>query len=331
MSQKLRLTVACGDYEIVRALKEGAVQADGLELIFLTGMGSREFISRMEQRLEFDVCEIGVTSCATAHDRGAELTAIPVFLHRRFRHGFAFVNQAAGIAMPQDLHGRKVGGMLQPAANTWIRGILEEHYGIDLEKIRWVGDPREAERFGSRAKFPIEMPVSRRPLEEQLAEGEIAALISPALPKLLLQHDPRIGFLFPNYKDAEIDYFRKTGIFPIMHLVAVKRAIVERYPWVTTNLVKAFEQAKRISYRRLVNPRIVPLAWYRWASQEQEDILGRDPWAYGLTAPNRKNIETLLRYMLRQGLIEREIAVDALFAAYDAESAFAIAEDEAGL
>ena len=331
MPQKLRLTVACGDYEIVRALKEGLVQADGLELIFLTGMGSREFISRMEQRSEFDVCEMGVTSCATAYERGASFTAIPVFLHRRFRHSFIFVSRVAGVVAPRDLQGRKVGGMIQPAANTWIRGILDEHYGVDLTKVTWVSDHREAAQFGSRARFSFQMPASRQPLEELLAAGEIAALISPSLPKLLLQHDPRIGYLFPNYKDVEIDYFRKTGIFPIMHLVAVKREIVERYPWVTTNLVKAFEQAKRLSYRRLINPRIVPLAWYRWASQEQEDILGPDPWAYGLGPANRKNIETLLRYMLRQGLIERAIEVDALFADYDADSAFASAEDEAGL
>ena len=331
MPGKVRLTVACGDYEIVRALKEGAVTADGLDLVFLTGMGSREFISRMAQRMEFDVCETGVTSYAMSHCRDAALTAIPVFLHRRFRHGFVFVNTAAGIKTPKDLIGRRVGGMLQPAANTWMRGILEEHYGVALEEVKWVGDSREAEQFMPPKAFRHELAPIQKSLEDLLAEGDLAALISPSLPKLLLKRDPRIGYLFPNYKNVELDYFRKTGIFPIMHLVAIKQEIVVKYPWVTTNLTKAFEQAKRIAYRRLINPRIVPLAWYRWAVEEQEEVLGPDPWAYGLEAANRKNLETLLGYMLRQGLVERKIGLDELFAEYDPVSAFGQAGEEIGL
>lgn len=329
MSGKVRLTVACGDYEIIRALKEGVVTADGLDLVFLTGMGSREFIARMTQRTEFDVCEMGVTSYAMSRCRDGALTAIPVFLHRRFRHGFVFVNAAASINTPKDLMGRRVGGMLQPAANAWMRGILEEHYGVVLEKVRWVGERREAEQFTLPKAFPLEMAPAQKSLEDLLIEGDLAAMISPSLPKALLKRDPRVGYLFPNYKEVEIDYFQKTGIFPIMHLVTVKREIVEKYPWVTTNLTKAFEQAKRIAYRRLINPRIVPLAWYRWTAKEQEEILGSDPWAYGLDAANKKNLDTLLGYMLRQGLIDRKLRVEELFADYDPISAFQQAEDEA--
>ena len=328
MGRKLRLTVACGDYEIVRALKEGTVKADGLELIFLTGMGSREFISRMTRRLEFDVAEIGVTTYVTSKTQGGPLTAIPVFLHRRFRHGFVFTNTAGGVHAPKDLVGKKVGGNIGPAANAWIRGILDEHYGVSHERYVWVCEPREATEFPNRARIPMELAPANLSLEDMLVEGKLAALISPALPRALLNGDTRIGYLFPDYKEVELDYFKKTGIFPIMHLVAVKQEIIDKYPWVATNLVAAFEQSKQIAYRRLLNPRIVPMAWYTWAQQEQKRILGPDPWAYGLNAANRNNLDTLLRYMAKQGLVERKVSVDELFAESDPPDMFRHPEDE---
>ena len=141
---KLKLTVACGDYDIVWALKEGAVQADGLDLIFLTEMGPRERHWRMGRKHEFDVCEENVGAYYMIRDQGEPLTAIPVFMHRRFRHGFVFVNTAAGIREPKDLNGKTVGGTnFQPAANIWMRGILEEHYGLKHRSITWLVDRSE--------------------------------------------------------------------------------------------------------------------------------------------------------------------------------------------
>jgi 4,5-dihydroxyphthalate decarboxylase len=314
VASKLRLTVACGDYEIVRALKDGAVAADGLELVLLTDMGPRERHWRLARKAEFDVCEENVGAYFMARDQGHPFTAIPVFMHRRFRHGFVFINTRAGIAAPKDLIGREVGGTnFQPASNIWMRGILEEHYGVPHREITWVVDRSEDVPFSVPPGLRIEMKRSDKPLSDMLADGDLPAMISPTLPRPFVEGDRRIARLFADYKQIEIDYFRQTGIFPIMHVTTVKREIVEKYPWVPTNLTKAFEQAKQIAYRRVANPRMIPLAWVRTAVEEQEAILGRDPWAYGLTPANRKNLETVLRYAHQQGLIRTMPKLDDLF------------------
>jgi len=318
MAAKLRLTVACGDYEIVRALKDGAVAADGIELVLLTGMGPRERHWRLARRHEFDVCEENVGAYFMARDQGHALTAIPVFMHRRFRHGFVFVNRDAGISSPKDLVGKCVGGTnFQPASNIWMRGILEEHYGVPHREITWVVDRSEDVPFTPPPGLRIKMKTGEKSLSNMLADGDLPAMISPTIPTPFVEGDPRIARLFPDYKQIEIAYFRQTGIFPIMHVTTIKQEIVDRYPWVPTNLVKAFEQAKRIAYRRVANPRMIPLAWVRTAVEEQEEILGADPWAYGLTAANRKNLETVLRYTRQQGLITKALPLDELFADTD--------------
>jgi 4,5-dihydroxyphthalate decarboxylase len=318
MAGKLKLTVACGDYEIVRALKEGAVEADGLDLVMLTGMGPRERHWRMARRVEFDVCEANVGAYFMERDQGAPLTAIPVFLHRRFRHGFLFVNAAAGIRAPKDLIGKKVGGTnFQPASNIWMRGILQEEYALPHRQVTWVVERSEDVAFTPPKDLRIEMIAPGKKLDRMLAEGEIPAMLSPELPRLFRAGDQRIVRLFPNYKDIELAYFRKTGIFPIMHVTTIKQEIVDKFPWVPTNLVKAFEEAKAIAYRRIANPRVVPLAWVRTMQEEQEELLGRDPWAYGLTTANRKNLETVLRYTFEQGMISKMLPLDALFADTD--------------
>jgi 4,5-dihydroxyphthalate decarboxylase len=318
MAGRLRLTVACGDYEIVRALKEGTVEADGIELVMLTDMGPRERHWRMARKAEFDVCETNVGAYFMERDQGAPLTAVPVFLHRRFRHGFLFVNAAAGIRAPKDLIGKTIGGTnFQPASNIWMRGILEEEYGLPHRQVTWVVERSEDVAFTPPKDLRIEMIAPGKRLDEMLAQGAIPALLSPELPRLFLQADPRIVRLFPNYKELELAYFRRTGIFPIMHVTAIKQKIVDKYPWAATNLVKAFEQAKQIAYRRIANPRVVPLAWVRTALEEQEAVLGRDPWAYGLTPANRKNLETVLRYTHQQGMISKMPPLDALFADTD--------------
>jgi len=318
MSGKLKLTVACGDYEIVRALKEGAVQADGIELVMLTGMGSKERHWRMARKAEFDVCEVNVGGYFMSRDRGEALIAIPVYLHRRFRHGFVFVNAAAGIKTPKDLIGKKIGGTnFQPASNIWMRGILEENYGFPHKSATWVVEREEDVRFEMPKDLRIEKIAAGKRLDVMLAEGEIPAMLSPTLPKRFIEGDKRIVRLFADYKKVELDYFRTTGIFPIMHVTVVKQEIVDKYPWVAVNLTKAFEEAKNLAYRRMANPRVVPLAWIRTAWEEQEEVLGPDPWAYGLGDANRKNVQTVLRYCHQQGLISRMMPLGELFADTD--------------
>jgi len=315
MSGKLKLTVACGDYEIVRALKEGAVEADGIELVLLTGMGSRERHWRMARKLEFDVCEINVGAYFMARDRGAPLTALPVFLHRRFRHGFAFVNAKAGIRSPKDLIGKKIGGTnFQPAGNIWLRGILEEHYGVPHREITWVVERSEDVEFVPPPGLRIEKLAPGQSLDAMLVSGELPALIQPYIPRPFLSGDPRVARLFPNYKDIEREYFARTGIFPIMHVTTIRKDLVEAEPWVVRSLMDAFERSKRVAYKRLVNPRVVPLAWYRSYLSEERALLGPDPWQYGLTPANRKNLETITGYVHQQTMSDRRVTVDELFA-----------------
>ena len=311
---KLRLSVACGDYDSVKALKEGSVEASGLELIFLTDMGPRERHWRLARKMQFDVCEENVGAYFMARERGDPVTGIPVFLHRRFRHGFVFINTGAGIKSPKDLIGKRVGGTnFQPAGNIWMRGILEEHYGVPHREITWIVDRSEDVPFTAPPGLRIEMKTSAKSLSDMLADGELPAMISPTIPRPFAAGDKRIARLFPNYKEIEIDYFRSTGIFPIMHLTTIRQEIVDKYPWVATNLVKAFEAAKLAAYRRVANPRMVPLAWVRTAVEEQQDILGRDPWAYGLTPANRRNLETIQHYTHQQGMIGKLCPLDELF------------------
>jgi len=311
---KLRLTVAAGDYDIVRPLKEGLVEAAGLELIFLTDMGPRERHWRLARKTEFDVCEENVGAYFIARDQNHPITAIPVFLHRRFRHGFVFINAAAGIKSAKDLIGKQIGGTnFMPAGNIWMRGILEERYGLPHRTITWVTDRSEDIAFDAPSDLRIEMKKSAKSLNDMLADGDIPAMISPTIPRPFVLGDRRVARLFPDYKQVEIDYYRETGIFPIMHVTTIRQEIVDKYPWVTTNLVKAFEASKQMAYQRVKNPRMVPLAWVRTAVEEQQDILGPDPWQYGLTDANRKNLETIQRYVHQQGMASKLRQLGELF------------------
>jgi 4,5-dihydroxyphthalate decarboxylase len=320
MAGKIRLSVAVGDYEVVRALKEGTVEADGLELVELTGHGPRERHWRMARRREFDVCEFNIGAYLMSRDRGEPLAAIPVFLHRRFRHGFAFINIASGIREPRDLIGKRVGGTnFQPAGNIWLRGILEEHHGVPHKEITWVVDRSEDVPFTPPPGLNIEMIPPAKSLDTMLAEGEIPAMINPYIPEPIIKGDRRVARLFPEYKAVEREYFQKTGIFPIMHVTVVRQEIIERHPWAAASLVKAFEQAKNIAYKRLANPRITPLAWVRTQYEEERELLGPDPWAYGLGADNRKNLKTIIGYCQQQGLTKRVMTIEDLFIDTDPE------------
>ncbi len=318
MSKNLPLSFACGDYEITRPLIDGTVEPDGIDLTVLSGAASRERHWRMARNNEYQICEFNACAYFMARDRGVGWNALPVFLHRRFRHGFIFVNTSKGIARPADLIGRKIGGTnFQPAGSIWIRGILEEFHDLPHQKMTWVTERPEDVEFTPPPGLTIEMIPSDKSLDDMLATGELDAMISPSFPKPFLKGDKRIARLFPNYKEVETDYFRRTGIFPIMHVNVIRQEILQEHPWVAASLVRAFEKAKQIAYERVRNPRVVPLAWFSTAWEEQNELLGRDPWAYGLGATNRKNLETAIRYTYRQGLIARAMPVAQLFADTD--------------
>jgi 4,5-dihydroxyphthalate decarboxylase len=314
MSIKLPLTLACGDYEIVRPLIEGKVRADGIDLTILTKMDSATRHWRFLRGGEFDVAEVSGSSYLAAHDNSWPFRAIPVFLHRRFRHGFMFINTAKGIAKPKDLIGLKVGvKTTMTTAVLWMRGILEHEYGVPLKSIEWFAELEDDVEVSLPAGLAPTRLAADKSVETMLAEGELDAVLHSDLIKPLLAKDARVARLFPSYKDEEIAYYKKTGIFPIMHVMGLRQSLVERHPWVAVNLFKAFDESKAIAMERMQNPRIVPLAWYREVWEEQEKILGTDPWEYGLTPKNRKNLETLIGYSHEQGLIKKKPALEELF------------------
>ncbi len=312
--KKLQLTLACGDYEIVRPLKEGIVQPDGIELTILTAMDSSSRHWRFLRNGEFDIAELSASSYIVARDKGLPFRAIPVFLHRRFRHGFIFINTGKGITKPTDLIGRRIGvKSYQVTAILWLRGILESEYGVPHTSIEWFSELEEDVAFTPPPGLRLTRIPDEKSIERMLAEGEIDALLHPDIITPIVEKDPRVGLLFPNYKADEMEYYRKTGIFPIMHVLGLREELVERHPWIAMNLQKAFEVAKALAMKRMRNPRLVPLAWYQELWEEQERLLGSDPWVYGLGAANRHNLETLVGYSCSQGLIGRPIGLDELF------------------
>jgi 4,5-dihydroxyphthalate decarboxylase len=314
MARNLWLTLACGDYEIVRALKDGTVKPDGIDLTIVTKMDSSTRHWRFLRNGEFDVSELSSSSYLIAKDTGMPFDAIPVFLHRRFRHGFVFINTRKGIKGPKDLAGRKIGvKSFQVSAILWMRGILENEYGVPFKSVEWFSELEEDVEFTPPPGLKLTRIPETKSLEQMLVAGELDAVIHPDLIHPIIDGNPNVARLFPDYKNDEIAYYKKTGIFPIMHVMGIRRAIVEQFPWVPINLFKAFEEAKAIAMKRMVNPRIVPLAWYREAWEEQEAILGPDPWEYGLSERNRKTLETLVQYSHQQGLIKRRIPLEELF------------------
>lgn len=312
--KRISLTMACGDYESVRALREGTVRPDGIELTILTQMDSATRHWRFLRQGEFDMAEVSASSYLAAADRGWPFKAIPVFLHRRFRHGFVFVNTTKGIRKPTDLIGRRVGTKtFLTTATLWLRGILEHEYGVPHKSVEWFAELDEDVDFTPAPDLQLHRLAPHQSIEDMLAEGELDALLSADLIKPLLNKDPRVARLFADHKAEEIAYYRKTGIFPIMHVFGIRAEIVEKYPWVPVNMFQALNDSKAIAMQRMINPRIVPLAWYREAWEEQEAILGTDPWEYGDTTANRKNIETLAFYSHEQGLISRPLRFEELF------------------
>jgi 4,5-dihydroxyphthalate decarboxylase len=318
MTSKLPLTLACGDYELVRPLLERKVEVDGVDLTMLTDMDSATRHWRFLRNNEFDVAEVSISSYLAARDNDWPFRAIPVFLHRRFRHGFMFINTGKGIAKPGDLKGRRIGvKTLMTSAILWMRGLLQNEYGVPLDSIEWVAELNN----DVDVQLPPHTKYSRLPhdksVETMLAEGELDAVFHSDLIKPFLAKDPRVARLFADPQAEERTYYQRTGIFPIMHVLGIRQALIDRHPWLAINLYRAFSEAKTLAMKRMANPRIVPLAWYRAAWEEQERVLGPDPWEYGMSEKNRKNLETVVGYSHQQGLIRQRPALEQLFLSVD--------------
>ena len=311
---KLRLTMMTGDYEIVRALKEGLVQPKGIELVTGGFPGTRNIHSHVAQGKACDVNEFngGHYVVQKAHGRD-DITAIPVFLHRRFRHGFIYVNTGKGIEKPADLAGRRVAcRTIGSAAAYWMREYLQQH-GAPHRSITWVIETPDEASGQAPPEMKIEVLPKGEEVEKLVLTGEIDAIIQPDVNEACATGDPRIRRLWPNYKEVEIDYYRRTGFFPIMHVTTVPTLIVEKHPWVVESLTLAFEEAKQLAYQRLANPRNVPLAFYHTYWEEQRALLGDDPWEYGLSEANQRNYGALVGYVNEQVLSGKRPKLTDLF------------------
>jgi len=314
MSGKVKLRLLIGDYESTRALRDGTVTAEGIDFEFVPYPGYEDIHHKVALEDICDVGEFNGPAYVAGASRDWHLTAIPVFLHRRFRHGFIFVNKNKGIERASDLIGKRVGNpIFQPACNVWMRGILQNEHNVKPEDVTWVTSGPEIVPFTPRPGVRIEQIRPDQDIDDMLNSGELDAVISPNLVKGIQQGLPHIGHLWPDYHERDLDYYRRTNLFPIMHVTTVKKEILAQHPWVAISLMDAFEKAKQIAYKRLVNPRIVPLVLYRTYWEEERKIFGRDPWQYGATENNRKNLDTIIKFVDQQGMSVRPMSVEDLF------------------
>jgi 4,5-dihydroxyphthalate decarboxylase len=317
----IELIFACEDYDRTRPLKDATVKPEGIELNYLV-MPVEEIFWRMMKYAEFDVSELSMGAFLTAAARNHRpFVAIPVFPSRTFRHRCIFVNSAAGIERAEDLRGKRVGvPEYSMTAAVWLRGLFQHEYGVPPQAIHWIQAGEEEP--GRKDRVAFELPpgvrlhsVADRTLNEMIESGAIDAMISPRMPSCFVQGSPRVRRLFADYKRVEIEYFRKTGLFPIMHVIVIRRTMYEQHRWVAQALYKAFCEAKARCMRELYDTNVlrVSLPWSVAEYEETRDLMSEDYWPYGL-APNRRNLETLHGYLFEQGLIQQKLNLDELFA-----------------
>ncbi|HOB02960.1 MAG TPA: ABC transporter substrate-binding protein [Casimicrobium huifangae] len=322
---KLRLSFACWNYDRTRALLDGSVRPDGIDLNYLC-LPVEETFFRMARHREFDVAEMSFSSyCVSLNKPDRPFVALPVYPSRFFRHSCIYVNASSGIREPKDLIGKRIASPeYQMTAPVWIRGILQDHYGVpvtnaDSEPYRFGGE----EEPGRIEKLKLDLPPNiklqaigpTQTLSQMLADGDIDALYTARAPSSFTRGDGRVRRLFENYAEIERAYWRDTGIFPIMHVIVMRREIYEANRWIAQSLTKAFYAAQQMAYDDLAETAALKsmLPWLVAHVEEARREMGADWWPYGLE-PNRKALETFTRYHFEQGLSKRQLGLDELFA-----------------
>lgn len=325
---RLRLTLACWNYDRTRALLEGRVQPDGVDLNYLA-LPVEETFFRMLRHREFDAAEMSLSSYVVSLFKPERpFIAIPVFPSRVFRHSCIYVNGGSGIAEPKDLVGKKVGNPeYQMTAVVWIRGILSDEYGIPVNGVTYYTGGEEEP--GRPEKLKLELPPDIRverigpgqTLSAMLASGDIDALYTARTPSTFQSGGRSVRRLFQDFVAVERDYFRRTGIFPIMHTVVIRREVYERSPWVAQSLYKAFRAAQQETYKDLHETAALKamLPWLISHVEETRREMGDDFWPYGFER-NRHTLATFLRYSHQQGLSKQRLEPQQLFAPETLES-----------
>jgi 4,5-dihydroxyphthalate decarboxylase len=317
----LPLTFACGLYDRMVPLYAGETRPAGIDLDFLAIDSPREIFDRMAGAQAFDASEMSLSEVVTRiAAKQCPFVAIPVFPSRVFRHGFITVNRKS-VRSPKDLAGKRIGVPLYTqTAAVFMRGLLAEDYGVDLSGVRWVeGAINAAAPHGRPTVLPVLRPVSitanntGRSLSDLLAAGEIDAILGTSLP-VSIKTSPDVQRLFPDFRAAEQDYYRRTRIFPIMHLVAIRREIYERHPFVAPSLYKALCASKDLALEKMryLGALRYMLPWLMSDLDEIDEIFGGDPWPYGIE-PNRPTLEAALRYLYDQALIAAPLSVEDIF------------------
>jgi 4,5-dihydroxyphthalate decarboxylase len=319
---KLKLNLACWNYDRTRALADRSVQPEGIDLNFLE-LPVEETFFRMLRYREFEVAELSLSSYAMSlFTEQQPFIAIPVFPSRFFRHSCVYVNADANIQTPKDLIGKRIGTPeYQMTAPVWIRGILSDHYNVPVDSVTYhTGGEEEPGRLEKmQLNLPSHIKVqpigATRTLSQMLAVGEIDALHTARMPSTFSLQGGSVRRLFPNYRDVEQEYFRKTRIFPIMHTIAIRRDVYERNRWIAQSLYKSFVEAQRRTYEDLYMTAALKamLPWLTSHVEETRALMGEDFWAYGIDA-NRTALATFLRYHHEQGLSKRLLEPEELFA-----------------
>ncbi len=319
---KIRLTLACWDYDRTRALQEGRVQVEGVELNYLP-LRVEETFWRMLRYREFDAAELSMGSYLLSRENGApRFVAIPVFPSRAFRHSCIYINTDSGIKEPKDLAGKRVGvPEYQITMAIWARGILQHEYGVAPEQMKWFTGGEEHPGREDKVNHDLPPGVDIRPigpeqtLSSMLEQGDLDAVISAHMPSPFVRRAPKVRRLIPNFPAVEKEYYRRTNIFPIMHTVALREDFYEKNPWVAQNLCKAFAESKRLCEESMYEFSALKymLAWSIAEMEEERDLFGKELWPYGLEA-NRHVLETLVQYAHEQGLIKKLPDIKSLFA-----------------
>jgi 4,5-dihydroxyphthalate decarboxylase len=325
---KLTVSLAGCNYDRTRALFEGTVQIRGCETISVA-MSPEEAFHRAFRFQEFDITELSLSNYMNVTARGTgHYAAIPVFPSRLFRHSSIYVRPDRGIERPEDLRGKIVGvPEYQMTAAVWIRGILQDEYGVSPSQMRWRNGGLE--QGGRKQKVTLELPddieLQAIPASETLAQhlddGRIDALITALAPSCF-GRNKAVRRLFPDYRAAEEDYFRRTGIFPIMHVVGIRKSLLEKHPWLAVNTTLAFEEAKRICYRDLekIGHLFTTLPWPVEQLEQARALMGKDFWSYGVER-NVRELDAITRYAHEQHLTARRLTVEDLFVASSLELA----------
>ena len=318
----LKLKLACWDYDRTRPLIDGRVKPDGIDLE-IEILRPRQAFQRMLDNKEFHVSELSLASYTALKGRGdCPFVAVPVALSKIFRHSCIYVRTGAGINKPEDLRGKRVGtSQWSSTGLVFMRGMLQHDFGLEARDMHWFMGGLNS--FVEPPLIPLDLPEDirldflsgRQTLEKMFEAGELDALLSLYIPNLFLEGRPNIARLFPNFREIEQDYYRRTRIFPIMHTVVLREDVYRAHPWAARSIYRAFVAARDLAVDGLYDTDALRLAlpWLIDHVEEAWRIFGKDFWAYGLE-PNRPTFEAIGRYVHEQGLSPRVVSADELFA-----------------